>query len=204
MSAVAKFSLMTLPYEADELEPYISAETINYHHGKHLAGYVAKTNSLIDGTPYANMTLEEIILKAEGALFNNAAQVWNHEFYFSELAPANKCQHQPKGLLLKAIEEQFGSVEKLKEKLTEASISLFGSGWVWLVSDDKYNLQIITTPNAKNPLTKGLFPLLAIDVWEHAYYIDYRNSRADAIKAFWNVLDWRIIDKRFDAIHKSK
>ncbi len=204
MSSVAKFSLMTLPYEANSLEPYISAETISYHHGKHLAGYVAKTNSLIEGTPFAAMTLEEIILEAEGALFNNAAQVWNHEFYFSELAPNAHCQHQPKGALLKAIERQYGSTEKLKEKLTEASLSLFGSGWVWLVSDGNHNLQIVSTPNAENPMTKGLFPLLNIDVWEHAYYIDYRNSRAEAVKAFWNVLDWKVVEQRFDAIKKSK
>ena len=204
MSSVAKFSLMTLPYEASELEPYISAETINYHHSKHLAGYVAKTNSLIEGTPFADMTLEEIILNSDGALFNNAAQVWNHEFYFSELAPKAKCQHQPQGALLKAILKQYGTVEKLKERLTEASLNLFGSGWVWLVSDGNHNLQIVSTPNAENPLSKGLFPLLTIDVWEHAYYIDHRNSRANAIKALWNVLDWRVVDKRFDAIHKTK
>lgn len=204
MSSVAKFSLMTLPFEASELEPHISAETINYHHGKHLSAYVAKTNALIEGTPFAEMTLEEIILNSDGALFNNAAQVWNHEFYFSELAPAAKCKHNPEGSLLKAIEKQYGSVEELKKRLSDAAVALFGSGWVWLVSDGNHNLQIISTSNAENPLTKGLFPLLAIDVWEHAYYIDYRNARADAIKAFWNVLDWRVVDHRFDATHKTK
>lgn len=204
MGSVAKFSLMALPYGASDLEPYISKETINYHHGKHLAGYVAKTNALVEGTPMADMTLEEIILSSDGALFNNAAQVWNHEFYFSELAPESKCKHHPEGALLKAIEKQYGTVERLKERLTEAAISLFGSGWVWLVSDGNHNLQILSTPNAENPLSRGLFPLLTIDVWEHAYYIDHRNARAAGVKALWEVMCWGKIEDRYSKIGRNK
>jgi Fe-Mn family superoxide dismutase len=197
------FFLTPLPYAEQALEPHISAETLHYHHGKHAAAYVDKLNSLIVGTPYAETSsLEDIVLQADGAIFNNAAQVWNHAFYFEQFAP--KPKHKPEGELAAAIDKAFGSVEQLKEQMERESIALFGSGWVWLAADKHGELKIVSKSNAGNPLTEGLYPLLAIDVWEHAYYIDHRNARAAGVKALWKVLCWSKIEERYAQIGRNK
>ena len=197
------FFLTPLPYAEQALEPHISAETLHYHHGKHAAAYVDKLNSLIVGTPYAETSsLEDIVLQADGAIFNNAAQVWNHAFYFEQFAP--KPKHKPEGELAAAIEKAFGSVEQLKEQMERESIALFGSGWVWLAADKHGELKIVSKSNAGNPLTEGLYPLLAIDVWEHAYYIDHRNARAAGVKTLWKVLCWSKIEERYTQVGRNK
>ena len=197
------FFLTPLPYAEQALEPHISAETLHYHHGKHAAAYVDKLNALIVGTPFANASaLEEVVLQSDGAIFNNAAQAWNHAFYFEQFAP--KPKHKPEGELAKAIDKAFGSVEQLKEQMERESIALFGSGWVWLAADKHGELAIVSKPNAGNPLTEGLYPLIAIDVWEHAYYIDHRNARAAGVKALWKVLCWSKIEERYAQIGRNK
>ena len=197
------FFLTPLPYAEQALEPHISAETLHYHHGKHAAAYVDKLNSLIAGTPFAETSsLEDIVLQADGAIFNNAAQAWNHAFYFDQFAP--KPKHKPEGELAKAIDKTFGSVEQLKEQMERDAIALFGSGWVWLAADKHGELKIVSKPNAGNPLTEGLYPLIAIDVWEHAYYIDHRNARAAGVKALWKVLCWSKIEERYAQIGRNK
>ena len=195
-----KFTLTPLPYAYNALEPEISEETLRFHHDKHHAGYVTKLNSLIAGTPYEKMSLEEIIAKSDGAIFNNAAQVWNHDFYFAELSPTPNSK--PEGALLDAIVSEYGSVENLKREMNEAATNLFGSGWVWLVENKDGKLAIMSGKNADTPLRYGMRPLLTIDVWEHAYYIDYRNARADAVKAIWNKIDWSKIEERYRSAHK--
>ena len=193
----SKFALPALPYSYDALAPAISEETLRYHHDKHEAAYVAKVGELTAGTPYESMTLEEIVCKSDGALYNNAAQAWNHRFYFEALSPA--AQHTPQGPLAEAVEASFGSFEAMKQALAKAGVGLFGSGWVWLVTDNQGRLGILAEPNAGNPLCyEGHHALLAIDVWEHAYYIDYRNRRADSIEALWQVIDWAKVGERFD------
>lgn len=182
------FELPKLTYKHDALAPFLSAETIEYHYGKHHQAYVNNLNGLIPGTAFENSSLEEMIKKAEGAIFNNAAQIWNHTFYFETFSPDGK--RIPGGRLAEAIKANFGSFDSFKEHFTKASISLFGSGWTWLVKDHDGNLQIVQESNAGNPMRKGLKPILTCDVWEHAYYIDYRNRRADYIKSFWEILDW--------------
>lgn len=201
-ATTAKIALKPLPYDYTALEPYISEQTLRYHHDKHLAAYVNKTNELIANTTFSNASLEDIILAAEGPLFNNAAQVWNHNFYFGQLSP--KPQAEPRGELRKAIDTTFGSYHKLQERMTAEALSLFGSGWVWLASDAHGGLKIVSKSNAGNPLTEGLYPLLAIDVWEHAYYIDHRNARAEGVDALWKVVDWKVIDERYAAILTHK
>lgn len=202
-ATMSKIYLKPLPYSYKELEPHISEQTLIYHHDKHLAAYVNKTLELIEGTPFAEATLEQIILSSDGALFNNAAQVWNHNFYFEQLSP--KPQSRPEGELLKAIDAAFGNFKKLRERMTTEALSLFGSGWVWLVSDQHGKLKIVSKPNAGNPLTDGLYPLLAIDVWEHAYYIDHRNARVEGVNALWNVVDWKVVDERYaEILDKTK
>lgn len=196
--ATALLSIVELPYAYDALEPYISAETLHFHHDLHYAGYVAKLEELTQGTHYATMSLEEVVRNSDGAIFNNAAQAWNHVFYFEQLAPHAK--HTPEGKLRHAIDENFGSIEELKRRMTTASLSLFGSGWVWLASDADGKLYIVSKPNAGTPLTDGLTPLLCIDVWEHAYYIDYRNQRKTAVEEFWKVLDWSKVERRYEAL----
>lgn len=196
-TATKKFTLAPLPYDKKALEPHISAETLTYHHDKHMAAYVNKLNELVADTRYDGMTLEEIIRGADGPLFNNAAQAWNHEFYFAQFSP--EPQKMPTGELLDAINAAFGSVDKLKERMNAEAAALFGSGWVWLAANYDGELTIVPKPNAGNPLTDDLRPLLAIDVWEHAYYIDFRNVRADGVKALWNVLDWRKVEERYTA-----
>lgn len=200
---MSKVELTPLPYDYKALEPYISEQTLRYHHDKHLAAYVNKTLELAAGTTFANSSLEEIVLGADGALFNNAAQVWNHNFYFAQFSPKSKSE--PEGELRKAIDKSFGSFKKLRERMTAESLSLFGSGWVWLVSDAHGKLSIVSKSNAGNPLTDGLYPLLAIDVWEHAYYIDYRNARVEGVNALWKVVDWKVVGERYDDIlHQIK
>ena len=188
--------LIDLPYGASELEPVISAETIALHHGKHLATYVNNLNNLLPGSEFENLPLEEIVAKAKGAIFNNAGQILNHNLYFEQLQAPSDDNH-PVGALATAIDEQFGSFEAFKEKFTAAAVTLFGSGWAWLASDTNGKLHILQMANADNPVTKDLKPLLTFDVWEHAYYVDYRNRRPDHIAAMWQLLNWQVIDRRF-------
>lgn len=195
--AVSLVAIVELPYAYDALEPYVSAETLHFHHDKHYAGYVAKLAELTEGTRYADMSLEEIVRSSDGAIFNNAAQALNHVIYFEQLAP--KAKHRPSGRLLRAIDERFGSLDELKKRMTNMATTLFGSGWVWLAADQDGELYILSKPNAGTPLTDGLIPLLCLDVWEHAYYIDYRNIRKDAIENLWRVIDWSVVDERYRA-----
>lgn len=189
------FELPSLPYEIDALEPFISKQTLEYHYGKHHQTYVNNLNKLIASTPFEDQTLEEIIVSSEGGIFNNAAQVWNHTFYWNCLMP--KGGGVPSGVLLITIEKKFGSFDIFKEKFTAAAASLFGSGWVWLVKKPDGEIDILQEINAGNPLTKGYTPLLTCDVWEHAYYLDRQNKRPEYIDAFWKILDWRKIEARF-------
>lgn len=158
-------------------------------------GYVNKLNELIVDTPYAEQPLEDIVVSADGAIFNNAAQMWNHEFFFDELSP--KAQTRPTGALLKAIDDNFGSFDQLKVQMEKAAAGLFGSGWVWLAEDKSGKLAIVSEQNAGNPLRYGMKPLMCFDVWEHAYYIDYRNRRADAVAALWDRIDWKVVEERY-------
>lgn len=181
--------LPELPYAKDALAPHISAETLEYHYGKHHATYVSKLNAALPGTEYADMSLEDIIVKAPaGGLFNNAAQVWNHTFYWNSLSPQGG--KDPAGDLATAINSVFGSVADFKQKFTDTAVANFGSGWTWLVAGKDGKLQIVNTDDAGNPLQQGLKPLLTCDVWEHAYYIDYRNARPKYLEAFWNIVNW--------------
>lgn len=188
-----QFVLHPLPYEEDALIPYISVKTIQYHYGKHLATYIENTNRLKMGTPFEKLTLHEIIQHATGELFNNAAQVFNHYFYFEALHAAKDEKIFPKTQAL--IQHHFGSLSTFKEKFTQAGLSLFGSGWVWLVKD-KGKLDIWAASNADNPLVHGKYPLLTLDVWEHAYYLDTQNARKKYIENFWKVVNWEIVEKR--------
>ena len=187
------FSLPELPYSMDALGPHISAETLEFHYGKHHKSYVDKLNAAVEGTPNAEKSLEDIIKSADGGLFNNAAQVWNHTFYWNCLAPNGG--GEPKGKLADSINDAFGSFAKFKEKFTEAATTQFGSGWAWLVKNDSGKLEITKTPNAETPLTTSATPLLTCDVWEHAYYIDYRNARPKYVDAFWNLVNWDFVAK---------
>lgn len=189
------FELPQLPYSKNDLEPVIGSGTIEFHYGKHHQAYVTNLNNLIKGTEFEKMTLEEIVLKSEGAIFNNAAQVWNHTFYFYSLKPNGG--GTPKGALAKAIESNFGSFDKFREEFSNAAATLFGSGWAWLVKDNQGKLLITKESNAGNPLTKDLTPILTFDVWEHAYYLDYQNKRADYISALWGIIDWDVVSARY-------
>jgi Fe-Mn family superoxide dismutase len=189
------FELPKLPYSKNALEPYISEKTIEFHYGKHHQAYVTKVNDLSKGTPFENASLEEIIKKAEGGVFNNGAQVWNHTFYFFQFSP-DGCK-EPKDELKKAIEAKFGSFEKFKEEFSNAAATLFGSGWAWLVKNENGKLEIVQTANAGNPLRNGKTPLLTCDVWEHAYYLDKQNARPKYIEDFWKIIDWKVISERY-------
>ncbi|WP_274957262.1 superoxide dismutase [Millionella massiliensis] len=191
-----KFELPALPYPVNALEPAMSARTIEFHWGKHEAAYINNLNSLIAGTPLENDTLEEIVRKAEGPVYNNAAQAWNHIFFFFQLAPNG--QKSPSGALAKAIDDTYGSFDAFKEAFVKAGATLFGSGWVWLSARDDGSLEISQGPNALNPLKTGATPLLTADVWEHAYYLDYQNRRPDFLAGLWNLVDWRVIEKRYE------
>ncbi len=192
------FELPPLPYAKNALEPHISAETLEFHHDKHHATYVTNLNKLVAGGEFANASLEDIIRKAPaGGIFNNGAQVWNHTFYFECMGP--KGDGEPTGDLAKAIAKAFGSFPEFKEKFATSGATNFGSGWTWLVKNASGGLEIVNTSNAGNPLRDGLTPLLTADVWEHAYYIDYRNARPKYLEAFWNVVNWGFVAKKFAA-----
>ncbi len=188
------FKLSQLPYKKNALEPYISKETVEYHYDKHHQGYVNKLNKLIEGTDLAGKTLENIILQTtDQATYNNAAQVFNHTFYWNCLSPQGG--GKPTGKIAQLIEKKFGSFENFKEKFTNAALSLFGSGWVWLVKKEDETIEIKKTSNAGCPLSSGEKPLLTCDVWEHAYYIDYRNVRKNYIDRWWNIVNWEFVNK---------
>ena len=194
---MGKFELMALPYAMDALEPVISKQTLEFHHGKHLAGYVNNLNGLLEGSPLAGLPLEEIVCKAEGGMLNNAGQILNHNMYFGQFT-GEPTKSAPTGQLADAIERDFGSFEAFKEAFQKAGATLFGSGWVWLSSDKDGKLLITQETNAANPVQKGLKPLLTFDVWEHAYYLDYQNRRPDHLAALWQIVDWSVIEKRYE------
>ena len=187
--------LTTLPYSMEALEPIISRETLEYHYGKHHQAYVTNLNKLIIDTEFLNMSLEEIIMKSSDGIFNNAAQVFNHSFYWNCLAP--NAGGEPKGKLAEEINQTFGSFATFKEKFSQTAATTFGSGWAWLVKNKKGTLEIVSTSNAGNPLTDGNKPLLTCDVWEHAYYIDYRNARPKYIEKFWNLVNRDFVSSNF-------
>jgi superoxide dismutase, Fe-Mn family len=189
------FELPKLPFAHDALVPVISQETIEYHYGKHHQAYVTNLNGLIPGTEFEKADIETMIRKADGPIFNNAAQVWNHTFYFEAFAKSGRSV--PIGPLADEINKSFGSFESFRDQFSKAALTLFGSGWAWLVKKEDQSLQIVQESNAGNPLRKGLTPVLTCDVWEHAYYIDYRNRRADYIKAFLEIIDWDVVARRF-------
>ncbi len=189
------FELPELPYAKNALEPYISQETLEYHYGKHHKSYVDNLNKLIVGTEFENKSLEEIIKKSKGAIFNNAAQTWNHTFYWHCLRPNGG--GKPNEELAAAINQAFESFENFKEKFSDTSVKTFGSGWGWLVKNVQGNLEIVSTSNAGNPLTENQLPLLTCDVWEHAYYIDYRNLRPKYVECFWNLVNWNFVAENF-------
>ncbi len=190
------FTLKELPYSKNALAPYISEETMDFHHGKHLQAYVNNTNNLIAGTEFENLSIEDIIKKSkQGPLFNNAAQVWNHNFFFECLSPSSS--GKPTGELLTAIDSAFGSFEAFKDKFAKTAAGQFGSGWAWLVKNNDGKLDVVSYSNALTPVLEDKKPLLVIDVWEHAYYVDYRNARPKFIDAFFEVINWDYVAKQF-------
>jgi Fe-Mn family superoxide dismutase len=192
------FELPALPYAKDALAPYISAETLEFHHGKHHNAYVTNLNNLVPGTEFEGKTLEQIIKSSTGGIFNNAAQVWNHTFFWHSLAP--KAGGAPTGAIAAAIEKTWGSFEKFKEEFTKSAAGNFGSGWTWLVKKADGSLAISNTSNAGCPITEaGVTPILTVDVWEHAYYIDYRNARPKYLESFWALVNWEFANKNFAA-----
>ena len=192
------FKLIELPYEMGALAPVISAETLSFHHGKHLQAYVDNLNKLLPGSEYECMTLEDIVRKAPaGAIFNNAGQILNHELYFTQFKPASEAVQKPEGALAAQIEKQWGSFEAFKAEFEAKGVGLFGSGWVWLSADADGSLVITQELGASNPVVKGLRPLLTFDVWEHAYYLDYQNRRAAHLSALWQIIDWKVIERRY-------
>ena len=204
---MGKIELMALPYAMDALEPVISKETIGFHHGKHLQVYVDNLNKLVsspspspigEGSHGELEVLKEFVLHSEGAVFNNAGQILNHELYFMQFKPIGEAAHVPKGALAAQIEKQWGSVEAFKAEFEAKGVGLFGSGWVWLSADKDGKLVITQEANAANPVLKGLKPLLTFDVWEHAYYLDYQNRRAAHLAALWQIVDWKVVEKRYE------
>ena len=194
-----KYELMALPYAPEALEPVISAQTIAFHHGKHLQAYVDNLNKLLPGSEYEGMTLEEIVRQAPGgAVLNNAGQILNHEMYFMQFKPASEAVQGPEGALAAQIVKQWGSIEAFKAEFEAKGVGLFGSGWVWLSADADGTLVITQEANAANPIQKGLKPLLTFDVWEHAYYLDYQNRRAAHLSALWQIVDWKVIAARYE------
>ncbi|WP_395374968.1 superoxide dismutase [Marinicella sp. W31] len=185
------FELPKLPYAEDALEPHISAETLQYHHGKHHAAYVNNLNNLVKGTEHENASLEDIVKNSDGGIFNNAAQIWNHTFYFNGFSPDGG--GEPNGVLAEKINAAFGSFETFVEKFNALGLATFGSGWVWLVQNSSGDLEIVNSFNAGNPMTEGYHPLLTCDVWEHAYYVDTRNDRGGYLKNFWNIVNWDFV-----------
>lgn len=189
------FELPKTPFAANELQPVISAQTIEFHHGKHHLAYVNNLNALVPGTEFEKASLETIIKNADGPIFNNAAQIWNHTFYFQQFS-AN-AGGEPGGRLGEAIKSDFGSFAEFKEKFTKSAVTLFGSGWAWLVKTPEGRLRIIQEANAGNPLKYEQIPILTFDVWEHAYYLDYQNRRPDHIAALWSIINWNVVERRF-------
>ena len=192
-----KFELMALPYAADALEPVISARTLEFHHGKHLAAYVNNLNAALPGSGLEGLSLEDVVLKAQGGMLNNAGQILNHNLYFSQFRPP-RADNAPTGRLAEAIDRDFGSFKAFKEAFATAGATLFGSGWVWLSADAAGSLTITQEPNAANPIQRGLRPLLTMDVWEHAYYLDYQNRRPDHLAALWQLIDWDVVEARYN------
>lgn len=188
-----KHELPKLSFAQDALAPTMSAETMAYHYGKHLQTYLDQVNGLTEGTPFAEMTLKEIIGTADGPLYNAAAQAWNHILFFKQLTP-HPVTMSP--TMSQAINARFGSIEAFRSAFNKAATTLFGSGWVWLALDKQHELQIVVSPNAGNPITQGMRPLFCIDVWEHAYYLDYQNRRAEYVENFWKLIDWNKVEKR--------
>lgn len=187
--------LPELPWAKNALEPYITEKTLEFHYGKHHQAYVTNLNNLIPGTPFENASLEEIIVKAEGGIFNNGAQVWNHTFYWNCLTPNGTELPEPN--LLEAINRDFGSFEQFKDLFSKAAATLFGAGWAWLVKDEQGKLSIVQESNAGNPMRRGLTPLLTCDVWEHAYYLDKQNRRPDYVTDWWKIVDWKKVSERY-------
>jgi superoxide dismutase, Fe-Mn family len=192
-----KHELPPLPYDKNALAPHISAETLEYHYGKHHQAYVTNLNNLIPGTPFESASLEDIVLKSSGPVFNNAAQVWNHTFYWQCLSPRGG--GDPRGALAETIKKTFGGLDGFRDQFTKAAVGTFGSGWAWLVKKSDGGLAIVSTSNAGNPLTTGQKPLLTCDVWEHAYYIDYRNARPKYVESFWKLINWETAEKNLEA-----
>ena len=192
---MTQHTLPDLPYPENALEPHISAETLQFHHKKHHATYVDKLNGLISGTEFQSTSLEDIIKKASGGIFNNGARVWNHTFYWNCLSPNGG--GAPEGDLATVIDQTFGSFNDFKTRFSESAVNNFGSGWTWLVKNSDGSLEIVNTRNAANPMTDGKQPLLTCDVWEHAYYIDYRNARPKYVEAFWNLVNWDFVAQNF-------
>ncbi|MDH8701437.1 Fe-Mn family superoxide dismutase [Dysgonomonadaceae bacterium PH5-43] len=190
-----KFEMPILPYAYNALEPIISKETIEFHWGKHVNAYLTNLNNLVDGTKFENATLEEIVKNSDGGIYNNAAQVWNHVFYFNSFS-ANR-RSTPSKELLDAITESFGGFEEFKKEFEKQATSIFGSGWMWLVKDDKNKLSLIKASNAENPIRNNLMPIFVADVWEHAYYLDYQNKRPQHLSLLWEIVDWNIISDRY-------
>jgi len=191
-----KYQLPRLPYAIDALAPAISQETVNYHYGKHEQTYIDNLNKMIKDTDYADMELEDIIRSSKGPLFNNASQAWNHIFYFFTFSPDGSSE--PGGKLREVIDAQFGSFDNFKKEFVDAGTKIFGSGWVWLASDLDGKLMILQKSGAESPLTDGLVPLLTFDVWEHAYYLDYQNRRAEALDKLWGIVDWDVVSERYE------
>ena len=192
------FTLIELPYAKDGLAPVISAQTLEFHHGKHLQGYVDNLNKLIAGTPFEEMWLEEIVRQSTGGMFNNAGQILNHNLYFAQFGPAATVAKAPTGALAEQIVKQWGSLDAFKAEFESKGVTIFGSGWVWLSAQEDGTLVITQEPGASNPVTEGFKPLLTFDVWEHAYYLDYQNRRAAHLSALWQIVDWRVIESRYD------
>lgn len=190
-----KFELIALPYAEDALQPVVSQETVALHYGKHLQTYVTNLNNALPGTPLEGLSLEEVVMKAEGGILNNAGQTLNHNMYFMQLC-APRTENKPTGKIAEAIDRDFGSFDAFKKEFTQKGLTLFGSGWVWLSADKDGKLVITQEPNAGNPIRSGLRPLLCFDVWEHAYYVDYRNRRADHIDNIWKIINWNVVEKR--------
>ncbi len=189
------FELPKLSYALNALQPVISERTLEYHYGKHHQAYVNNLNNLVTGTKFEGASLETIIMEAEGGIFNNGAQVWNHTFYFESFSPNGG--GEPHGALGDAIKKTFGSFAEFKSSFSKAATTLFGSGWAWLVKKADGSLELVQESNAGNPLRKGLKPILTCDVWEHAYYLDYQNRRPEYVESFWKLIDWDIVGKRF-------
>ena len=194
-SGMKKIDMPHLPYAMNALEPIISEETMNYHYGKHLQAYVDNVNRLIIGTPFENSDLETIVKYATGPIYNNGSQAYNHTIYFLTFSP--DAVHQPSGDLLKAIEKKWGSFENFKNVFSQSAASLFGSGWVWLAKNNQGELFIFQEPNGGNPLSRGYIPLMGMDVWEHAYYLDYQNRRPEHIEKLWTIIDWNTDGQRY-------